>query len=52
MYSTPPAYGGGNTTIGNQFNPGNALQPQSFQPYTPFFPGFPFNMYVEARIKV
>jgi hypothetical protein len=51
-YSTPPAYGGGNTTIGNQFNPGNALQPQSFQPYTPFFPGFPFNMYVEARIKI
>jgi hypothetical protein len=51
-YTAPPQAGGGNTNIGNAYNPGWALQPQVVQPYFPTFPGFPFNMYFEARIKL
>jgi outer membrane receptor protein involved in Fe transport len=51
-YTTPTVNGGGNPIIGNQYNPGWALQPQVATPYFPTFPGFPFNMYFEARIKI
>ena len=37
---------------GGLYNPGNAIQPILASPYLPSFPGFPFNMYFEARIKL
>jgi outer membrane receptor protein involved in Fe transport len=37
---------------GNFYNPGQVLQPALKTPYFPFFPTFPFNMYVEARVKL
>ncbi len=51
-YLTPTIEGGGNNVIGNAYNPGWALQPQVVTPYFPTFPGFPFNMYFEARLKL
>ncbi len=51
-YTTPTPEDGGNPLIGNAFNPGWNLQPQGTLPYFPTFPGFPFNMYFEARIKI
>ncbi len=52
--SYAPTYGAGSgpQPIGNAFNPGWNLQPLLTTPYDPVFPGFPFNMYVEARIKL
>jgi hypothetical protein len=53
--STPGGFGigaGGTEPIGNRFNPGNAIQPLIASPYIPTFPGYPFNMYFEARIKL
>jgi len=43
--------------VGNAYNPGNTLQPAVSYPYYPTFgswptTGFPFGMFVEARIKV
>jgi len=38
--------------VGNFYNPGNAIQPFMATPYAPTFPGYPFNMYFEARIKL
>jgi hypothetical protein len=49
-YGTSP--GGAFTPIGNFYNPGNAIQPALATPYFPYFAGFPFNMYFEARIKI
>ena len=37
---------------GGLYNPGNAVQPLLASPYLPTFPGYPFNMYFEARIKL
>ena len=37
---------------GNFYNPGDALQPVLTSPYWPYFNQQPFNMYVEARIKL
>ena len=37
---------------GGLYNPGNAIQPILASPYLPSFPGYPFNMYFEARIKL
>jgi TonB dependent receptor/Carboxypeptidase regulatory-like domain/TonB-dependent Receptor Plug Domain len=51
-YTAPPQAGGGNNNIGNAYNPGWALQPQVVTPYFPTFPGYPFNMYFEARLKI
>ncbi|HEY0382915.1 MAG TPA: TonB-dependent receptor [Candidatus Elarobacter sp.] len=47
-------YGGGAgpQPVGNVFNPGDAIQPFLRSPYDPTFPGFPFNMSFEARIKL
>jgi hypothetical protein len=42
----------GPVPFGNQFNPGDKLQPFLATPYDPMFPNFPFNMFVEARIKI
>ncbi len=49
-----PTYGAGSgpQPIGNAFNPGWNVQPILATPYDPVFPGFPFNMYFEARIKL
>ena len=44
--------GSGPQPIGNQFNPGDHLQPFLATPYNPMFPNFPFNMFFEARIKI
>ncbi len=38
--------------VGGLYNPGNAVQPLLASPYLPTFPGYPFNMYFEARIKL
>jgi hypothetical protein len=49
------SYGGpiaGLTPYGNAYNPGMALQPFLSTPYDPGFAGFPFNMYLEARLKI
>jgi hypothetical protein len=49
-----PTYGagGGIVPAGNIYNPGDQIQPFLATPYNPTFPGFPFNMYFEARIKL
>jgi TonB dependent receptor/Carboxypeptidase regulatory-like domain len=48
-----PVYASGIAPIGNFYNPGNALQPILNTPYGPSFGSAPpFNMFVEARIKV
>jgi TonB dependent receptor/Carboxypeptidase regulatory-like domain/TonB-dependent Receptor Plug Domain len=49
--------GGAFTPVGNAYNPGNVIQPALQYPYYPVFggfplTGFPFNMFVEARIKI
>ena len=44
--------GSGPQPIGNQYNPGAALQPFLSTPYDPIFPSYPFNMFFEARIKI
>lgn len=51
-YSTIYGAGSGPQPIGNQYNPGNAIQPLIKNSYDPFFKGFPFNAYFEARIKL
>jgi hypothetical protein len=38
--------------IGNNYNPGNVIQPIEKFSYLPFFNGLPFNAYIEARIKI
>jgi hypothetical protein len=38
--------------VGNQYNPGNAIQPFLAQPYDPYFTQQPFAMYFEARLKI
>ncbi|MEO7038763.1 MAG: hypothetical protein ABI186_01910, partial [Candidatus Elarobacter sp.] len=38
--------------VGNVYNPGFAIQPYLATPYQAQFAGNPFNMYVEARIKL
>ncbi len=43
---------GGPQPAGNQYNPGDRIQPFLSTPYDPLFPNFPFNMYFEARIKI
>jgi hypothetical protein len=45
------AYGGG-YPAGNLYNPGQPIQPYAEAPYIPYFSGFPFNVYLEARIKI
>jgi hypothetical protein len=49
-----PTFGAGTgpQPVGNAFNPGWKVQPLLSTPYDPVFPGLPFNMYVEARIKL
>jgi Carboxypeptidase regulatory-like domain/TonB dependent receptor/TonB-dependent Receptor Plug Domain len=44
--------GSGPQPAGNQYNPGDHIQPFLATPYDPLFPNFPFNMYIEARIKI
>ena len=44
--------GSGPQPIGNQYNPGNHLQPFLATPYDPQFPGSPFNVGIEARLKL
>ncbi len=44
--------GGGILPAGNQYNPGDRIQPFLATPYDPTFPNFPFNMFFEARIKI
>jgi hypothetical protein len=44
--------GSGPQPAGNQYNPGDKIQPFLATPYDPIFPNFPFNVYVEARIKI
>jgi uncharacterized membrane protein len=51
-YTATYGAGSGPQPIGNQFNPGNAVQPFLSTPYDPQFPSYPFNMYFEARIKL
>jgi hypothetical protein len=38
--------------VGNRYNPGATIQPYVATPYSPQYPGFPFNMYLEGRIKL
>jgi hypothetical protein len=51
-YGPTAGAGGGIIPAGNVFNPGDKVQPFLSTPYNPTFPGFPFNMYFEARIKI
>jgi outer membrane receptor protein involved in Fe transport len=50
--STYGAGSGPSPLSGGIYNPGWALQPILSTPYNPLFPGYPFNMYFEARIKI
>jgi hypothetical protein len=38
--------------IGNVYNPGTQIQPFVASPYIPAYLGFPFSVYVEARLKI
>ena len=38
--------------IANNYNPGQAIQPLLKNAYLPYFNALPFNMYVEARLKL
>jgi hypothetical protein len=38
--------------IGNLYNPGQAIQPYVNTPYEPTFSGFPFGVYLNAKIKL
>jgi hypothetical protein len=51
-YELQPGITFGPMVVGNVYNPGDNVQPFSRSPYFPTFPGFPFNMYFEARIKL
>jgi hypothetical protein len=51
-YTATAGAGGGIIPAGNVYNPGDNIQPFLATPYNPIFPGFPFNMYFEARIKL
>jgi len=51
-YGATNGAGGGILPAGNVYNPGDNIQPFLTTPYNPLFPGFPFNMYFEARIKL
>jgi hypothetical protein len=51
-YGPTAGAGGGIIPAGNVYNPGDNIQPFLATPYNPTFPGFPFNMYFEARIKL
>jgi outer membrane receptor protein involved in Fe transport len=51
-YTTLYGQSGGITPSGNVYNPGDNIQPFLTVPYGPTFNGFPFNMFVEARIKI
>jgi hypothetical protein len=51
-YALTPGITYGPGPVGNQYNPGDYVQPLARSPYFPTFPGFPFNMYFEARLKV
>ncbi len=44
--------GSGPLAYGNNYNPGWALQPFLATPYDPGFAGFPFQFYLEARLKL
>ncbi len=44
--------GAGPQPIGNQYNPGYAIQPFLNRAYDPTFNTIPFNAYFEARIKI
>jgi hypothetical protein len=50
--STYGAGSGPSPLSGGIYNPGWQLQPILATPYNPLFPGYPFNMYFEARIKI
>ncbi|MBV8371367.1 MAG: TonB-dependent receptor [Candidatus Eremiobacteraeota bacterium] len=52
QYTATYGAGAGPQPIGNQFNPGWAIQPFLRAPYDPQFPSYPFNMFFEARIKI
>jgi hypothetical protein len=51
-YTATYGAGAGPVPAGNVYNPGDNIQPFLATPYDPTFPGFPFNMYFEARIKL
>ncbi|HEY4441092.1 MAG TPA: TonB-dependent receptor, partial [Candidatus Elarobacter sp.] len=52
-YGLTAGAGSGPQPIGNVYNPGNTLQPFLNRAYDPTFgTGFPFNMFLEARIKI
>jgi hypothetical protein len=44
--------GGATGDIGNLYNPGQAIQPYVNTPYEPTFAGFPFGIYLNAKIKL
>ena len=50
--ATYGAGGGPAPLVGGLYNPGQNVQPILASPYLPTFPGYPFNMYFEARIKL
>lgn len=51
-YGATAGAGTGPAPIGNAFNPGWAIQPMLQSPYYPLFAGYPFNTYIEARVKL
>jgi hypothetical protein len=58
-YTSTNGSGGGITPIGNQYNPGDAIQPFLASPYNPVNPYTgaggvyaPFAMFFEARLKI
>jgi hypothetical protein len=51
-YTTQCTVCGAIPPAGNVYNPGTPLQPYVASPYIPTYLGFPFGVYVEARVKL
>ena len=51
-YAAVNGAGSGPAPVGNAYNPGATIQPFLATPYNPTFVGFPFNFYLEGRLKL
>jgi hypothetical protein len=51
-YTVVAGAGSGPAPVGNTYNPGATIQPFLNTPYNPTFAGFPFNFYLEGRLKL
>jgi hypothetical protein len=51
-YAAGPGYSSGLAPTGNNYNPGNTIQPMYSQPYQPLFGSLPFNAFIDFKLKL